>query len=387
VKEKNKVIFSILLVMTLILPALVGGASDFFIGQTYAKSSLIPVWVNNFNVNMDDWRIWGFNQSADPIVSTHGNFSIGDDTLRAYDEEWNVAQHNSTVAYGTWSFDIELVRTPRNHCLVAFASGWEDTPAPSQELSINPSYSYGMIFATGEYGSQNTSFVLFKRYAGNLGVSPIATYDPDDDPESAGWYEGWYEIDIIRNTRGEFDVYINGTLKMEATDTTFTTSEVFYIHAEAGIALDNVGVDNEPTIDYDSPEFVECEDQDYSEGESISYQMEAWDATGILGWLVNDTSNFQITTTGLLTNNTILPVGTYGLNITISDNGHPAWNYNSKVISITVLPVTTTQPTTSTDTSTSPPPNGVPSDLTIILIMGGGIAVVVIIAIIIKSRS
>lgn len=385
-KGRKKYSFSILIVITLILPVLAASTQRATLREQVTTSSLIPVWVDNFNLPNSDWRVWGFNQSVHPIVSTPGNFTTSiDQTLRAYDEEWNVAQHNSTVAYGTWSFYIDLVKTPRNHCLVAFASGWEDTPAPGQELTINPSYSYGMVFVTGEFGPHNTAFVLFRRAAGSLNVVPIATYDPDDDPESDGWYEGWYEIDIIRNTRGEFDVFINGTLKMEATDTTFTTSEVFYIHAEAGIALDVVSVDSEPTIDYDPPEFIECQDKEYDEGEPISYQMEAWDATGILGWLVNDTSNFHLTMTGLLTNNTILPAGEYALNITATDNGHPAWNHNSRVITITVLPVTTpTTATTSTDTSTPTPPP--PPDMTLLMIAGGGIAAIVIIVIIIRSK-
>jgi hypothetical protein len=329
------------------------------------------VWAGNFNVILDNWRIWGFNESANPIVTTAGNFSNVDHTLRAYGEEWNVAQHNSTVAYGSWSFDIDLVQTPRNHCVVAFISGWEDTPPLGQELVIDPSYSYGMMFVTGEFGSQNTSFVLFRRTAGPPYITPIATYDPDNDPESSGWHEGWYHIGITRDARDKFKVLINGTLRMEVTDTSFTTSDVFYLHAEAGIALDNIEVRDYVFPDYDTiPEFVEASNQEYYEGEVVSYQMEAWDPSGISNWLVNDTTNFQISSTGLLTNNTALSSGFYYLNITVVDNPYPVFDSNSTIITITILP-NEAEPC---------------CDFVLLLIAGGGIAVLVIVALVIKSK-
>lgn len=381
VKGREICKYSIFLVILLILPVTSAGTFGFDINERYTASYMVPVWVDNFNVGLDNWRIWGFNESADPIVSTAGNFSNVDHTLRAYGEEWNVAQHNSTVAYGTWSFDIDLVQTPRNHCLVAFISGWEDTPPPGQELVIDPSYSYGMIFATGEFRNQNTSFVLFRRSAGMTGVTDIATYDPDNDPESSGWHEGWYHIDITRDTRNKFKVFINGTLRMEVTDNSFTTSEVFYIHAEAGIALDVVDVNNEVKIDPNTiPEFVEASDKEYFEGETVSYQMAAWDPAGIFTWLVNDTANFEISSTGLLTSKTTLSVGIYYLNITIVDNPRPDYDYNSRIITITVLANTPTTPTTPTNGG------GEPIDLTLLLVAGGGIAVVVIVALVVKSK-
>jgi len=385
-KGKQKYRFSTLIAALLLLPVVLASSSAALTDE-FVTSNMVPIWVDNFNVGLHDWATYGFNASADPIVSTTGNFSTVDDTLRAYDDEWNVAQHNSTVAFGTWRFAIDLVKTPRNHTVVAFISGWEDIPPPGQEITIDPSYSYGMIFVTGKFGNQNTSFVLYRRSAGQLSVQPIATYDPDDDPESDGWYEGWYEIAITRNTRYEFDVYINdfSSPKMEVTDTSYTTSEVFYIHAEAGIALDNVSVNNEVTIDYDPPEFTECEDQVYAEGESISYQMEAWDASGILGWVINDTSTFQITSTGLLTNKTILPVGTYGLNVTVSDYGYSGFNYNSKAILIKIEAVTTTSTTTTTTTGSGTSSQSI-GNTAILLLAGGGIAIVVILVVLIKLK-
>ena len=363
--------YSIILAVLLILPVTGAGTFRFAINERFAASNMVPVWVENFNVNLDNWRIWGFNASADPPVTTTGNFTNVDHTLRAFGEEWNVAQHNSTVAYGSWSFDIDLVQTPTNHCVVAFISGWEDTPPPGQEFVIDPSYSYGMIFVTGEFGTQNTSFVLYRRIAGMLGVTPIATYDPDNDPESSGWHEGWYHIDITRDTRDKFKVYINDTLRMEVADPSFTTSDVFYIHAEAGIALDNVEVRDDVWPDPGTiPEFVEASNQEYHEGEAVSYQMEAWDPSGISNWLVNDTTNFQVSSTGLLTNNTALTSGFYYLNITVVDNPYPVYDSNSTIITITILP----------NEAVARP------DFILLLIAGGGIAILMIVVLVINSK-
>lgn len=217
----------------------------FLLTSMVAMCSATTVWSDDFNGELsDEWSVFGFNRTADPLTSLPGNFSTGDGTLRAYDEEFNAAQRNSTQAYGTWSFDIDLVETPHNHCIVAFISGYEPIPdAPYEELEVSPSYSYGMLFATGNFGAVDTAFVFFRRNVGDMFVIQMGEYDPDDD--STGWYEGWYHIEITRDLLGNFKVFINDTLRIEASHNAFTTSEVFYIHADAGIAIDNIVVTDE----------------------------------------------------------------------------------------------------------------------------------------------
>ncbi len=54
-------------------------------------------------------------------------------------------------------------------------------------------------------------------------------------------------------------------------------------------------------------------------GEALSYQLAATDLSCIADWTINDTTNFNIAD-GLLTNATMLAVGGYYLNVTVTDN-------------------------------------------------------------------
>ncbi len=53
--------------------------------------------------------------------------------------------------------------------------------------------------------------------------------------------------------------------------------------------------------------------------ESVSYQFEAYDLSGVSGWGVSDTTNFRISSSGLLTNHRVLNQGRYDLTVYVSD--------------------------------------------------------------------
>jgi len=112
-------------------------------------------------------------------------------------------------------------------------------------------------------------------------------------------------------------------------------------------------------------------------GESLEYQLIATDLSGISSWTVNDTVNFEISSSGWLTSVGILEPGAYPLMVTLSD---PYSNEISVELTVFVVQVTTTT------TSTIPPDGGL---LTIIAISGtaGAVTVVVIIGIITRRRA
>ncbi|MFX1264828.1 MAG: hypothetical protein ACFFH0_05580 [Promethearchaeota archaeon] len=74
-------------------------------------------------------------------------------------------------------------------------------------------------------------------------------------------------------------------------------------------------------------------DQILQHGERLSYQLAAWDLSGISSWTINDTLRFEVSTTGLLTNTTTLTSGVYGLIVTASD---PHGNVVAATFTITV---------------------------------------------------
>jgi parallel beta-helix repeat protein len=72
-------------------------------------------------------------------------------------------------------------------------------------------------------------------------------------------------------------------------------------------------------FDATPPEFTTIpEDLTLVYGVSLYYQLNATDPSGVSNWYVNDTSHFRIVN-GLLTNITTLDVGSYVLNISVSD--------------------------------------------------------------------
>lgn len=121
--------------------------------------------------------------------------------------------------------------------------------------------------------------------------------------------------------------------------------------------------------------------QEIMDDESFIYQIQADDTSGIGGWNLNDTLNFRISSTGLITNATSLDIGRYYLNITVWDIfDNVAW----QVIQISVIPSTTITTTTTTNTS-----NGTP-DATIfwsLLLVGStGVTVVALVIILVEVR-
>lgn len=196
------------------------------------------VWSDNFNDgNYDGWTVYGINSyKYGRSVRTEGSFSAADGTLRATGEPtdegnlWNYIEHPSTVAWGTWSFDVYITDTPGHHFYVWFMiNDWASFPLSA--------YGYDIALFRREYA-------LWKR-AGDLAWG--GTIVLDSVRIGLDQVYGWKHIDVTRDADGQFFVYINGTLLLEKVDTEITTSTHFRFGTEAGPALDNVVVSN--TVD------------------------------------------------------------------------------------------------------------------------------------------
>jgi parallel beta-helix repeat protein len=134
-------------------------------------------------------------------------------------------------------------------------------------------------------------------------------------------------------------------------------------------------------------------DQEIDEGEQLIVQFTAEDPSGIGGWAINDTANFHISETGLLTNNTILSIGDYGLRVIVEDTFGNDRDYEIRIRVLFVIPETTptsstTQNTSGTTTTTSSTTTPSPFDGTMLIVMVGigGIAIVVIVIVIISKK-
>ena len=137
-------------------------------------------------------------------------------------------------------------------------------------------------------------------------------------------------------------------------------------------------------------------------GEVFAQGLLAEDPSGISTYWVNDTVNFAITELGLLTNNTILGIGDYGLRVYVNDTFGHVTDYEIRVrvypSTTTTIQTTTSITTTTTTTSTQTTPETTPSTTTsstqlpgdntlLLLLIGvGGIIVLVVVILVLRKR-
>ncbi|MFX1484548.1 MAG: hypothetical protein ACFFCP_15320 [Promethearchaeota archaeon] len=161
------------------------------------------------------------------------------------------------------------------------------------------------------------------------------------------------------------------------------TNILLYAYAENVASISIIFDDiNFKRVDTTGPEWtVLPTDQEITEGEAFNYQIGASDVSGIGGYAVNDTDNFAIDSTGLITNVTALLAGDYFLNVSVWDT---LGNEVFQIIRITVSPESTTTPTTTaTPTSTTP---SEPVDRTMLLLVGGAVVGVLFLGCLVKMR-
>jgi hypothetical protein len=106
-------------------------------------------------------------------------------------------------------------------------------------------------------------------------------------------------------------------------------------------------------------------DRTLSYGDALTYQLEAFDLSGVASWQTNDTVRFTVSSSGSLTNTMVLSPGVYGITVTASD---PYDNVLTGVFAVTVTGTT----------------GGVDMVLVALAISGGGIAVVVVIVVLFR---
>jgi parallel beta-helix repeat protein len=212
---------------------------------------------------------------------------------------------------------------------------------------LYPSNSISFLFADDvqyELGSVGNNLVLIAQ-----ALNPWY-YEVCTDTEVIGT-EGWNGGIIYANIDG-LDVGVYNV-----------TSRVFHIsgHMASQSAIVTV-------VDTIAPEWVTSPtDQTLAYNESLSYEIQVTDFSGIDEWIVNDTQHFSIVD-GVITNSTALEIGNYGLNITVVDI---YGNARSAIITIRVLPIS--EPT---------------DDLIVLfLIIGGAVVVIAVLVIMMKRKS
>jgi len=208
------------------------------VGDRMCKAA--EVWSDDFNDrNYNGWTAFGLDLTTEPQTQLAANYSAADGTLQNTGPQadrivWSYAVHGSSVAYGTWSFDVNAVDTPSHHFCV-----WFMTLDPIVLNGYDLAIAVGRGLGSGPDRLIDREFALFKHVNGRafrLGRYAVP-----------GRITGWQHIDITRDKSGQFYVYVNGTLRIKAIDIQHTTSKYFMFGSEVGPALDNVVVSD--TVD------------------------------------------------------------------------------------------------------------------------------------------
>jgi hypothetical protein len=228
---------------------------EFKVGEYVTNQPDIRYWSDDFeDGDYNGWKITGYNfepffvDMMTPPIPIKGNYTAEGKTLQSLGPRKpglaGVASHPSTVAYGTWSFDLQITEETEEHFYVYFATDdWHEYP-----LKIN-SYDLAIVLQPGQAWSweleedAQSGFVLVKRNGGVLeggwqGLGSHSLYNE---------LSGSYHIDITRDSKGNFKVYLDGVLIIEAQDNEYTTSTWFRFTGEPGPAIDNIVVKD--TID------------------------------------------------------------------------------------------------------------------------------------------
>ncbi|MFX1538945.1 MAG: hypothetical protein ACFFDI_32580 [Promethearchaeota archaeon] len=198
------------------------------------------IWEEDFESDLDNWKIFGVENFDIPRP---GNFSIIDGTLRITGNTTidSIIEHPSTQATGTWSFDVDVTHSPRNHFYIAFFGGKFGDFTGKVDFAKACPFEYGVIPVPGSFGSWYQEFVFYKRVKGSLYIEELGSFSP---PQILGWHH----FDITRNIEGEFNIFINGSHCKLFQDTTYNTTEVFKFYGSPGPGLDNIVVYDHFTI-------------------------------------------------------------------------------------------------------------------------------------------
>jgi hypothetical protein len=225
--------------------------------STVLRVSAATVWAEDFGAeNLDEWNLSRFTIDPSGVHTQHNvsEFSIVNGALTAPNtQNWNHpnrALHNSTVAYGTWSFDWVVAEgsTHKTHDGVLF-------------IHTDLEHNYNTTGLTqAEYYAGLSGYVLVLSslsfsdgpaiYPG-LAIVKYTTQEPGY--EFLGSHQlstapiGSHHIVITRDSQGEFKIYFDSSLSIQVTDNSTTTSEKFGFKSYRGDSqIDNITVKDIP---------------------------------------------------------------------------------------------------------------------------------------------
>jgi hypothetical protein len=272
-KTKGKILLSIVIGLLLI--------------QSVDRATAPIVWEEDFETPpFDEWTLQG-HVEADVNPSTRlaypttavpeiidGKLQMPVVTKEPGNLSVSSAIRNSTIAYGTWSFDWEInSSTGTEH--EAWVNVWFITDMPINLTGVNleepffDGYALMLQSASEGYSGVEPSCIYLWKPTLSGGYTTLASYDIPGTKIT-----GSHNIKITRNPLdGKFNVWFDSSHIITATHNSITTSERFFFRSHLGdSAFDNLTVS-------DSVDKTVTETSEPSETTTTSESSETTDTT------------------------------------------------------------------------------------------------------------
>ena len=116
-KKPNTRVLAVCLTIVLLCAAALSCKQDIMSDKLIVKpvAQMIPSevqWTDSFDDdNVSDWQFIGANMTTEPGVEVPANYSVSSSSLWFQGPNWNFVIHNSSVAYGTWTFSVSSSTT------------------------------------------------------------------------------------------------------------------------------------------------------------------------------------------------------------------------------------------------------------------------------------
>ncbi|TFG31102.1 hypothetical protein EU528_06980 [Candidatus Thorarchaeota archaeon] len=133
---------------------------------------------------------------------------------------WNWAYIDSIMTCGTWSFDVNYMGTD----------------------GFNVWLMSNELVASDYYNPREGYFIQISMYTSSIQLMRdlnrqqivLGKFTP------LGGLDGWWSISVTRSSNGEFEVYVNNVLVIQAQDTTFDDSSWFAFETYNTHSIDNI---------------------------------------------------------------------------------------------------------------------------------------------------
>ncbi len=216
-------------------------------------------WEDNFaNEELEEWNTYACSSDDiwnSPCDYNNTKFEVTGGSLSAPSSTgFNYvtrAFHNSSIAYGTWSFDWTVSENKKSFDAVEFA--FTDHKHEYNWTGTNPSTrrwsGYSLVMVSWDIpvwqGSNGPGLHLIKFINSSSAFSTSTV----KSVKFNSTISGTHHIDITRNNTGEFNIFFDSELVINITDNRYQTSEMFaFVSWEGDSSFDNIYVSD--TIEF-----------------------------------------------------------------------------------------------------------------------------------------